>query len=218
MNPNELKSAIEQSSNWRQVLIKLGLNPTGANYRYLKYITEKLDIDTSRFVYRKNKARSISENEFANAVVNSSSVANLIKNLGCNETGGTRKVIYDRLANYDTGHFTGQGWSKGLTSKTDSRVARQAESIRKYSDDQLLVENAPYWSNTRLSKILLRKGMLYVCVKCGNDGNWNGEPLSLQVDHISGTGNDNRIENLRFLCPNCHTQTPTWGSRNLGKK
>ncbi|HET6908430.1 MAG TPA: HNH endonuclease [Mycobacteriales bacterium] len=49
-----------------------------------------------------------------------------------------------------------------------------------------------------------------VCALCGCDGSWNGRPLRLVIDHVNGDWLDNRIENLRFLCPNCHAQTSTW--------
>jgi HNH endonuclease len=51
------------------------------------------------------------------------------------------------------------------------------------------------------------------CRRCGIDA-WFGQPLSMHLDHVNGVGNDNRLENLRMLCPNCHSQTPTYGGRN----
>lgn len=55
------------------------------------------------------------------------------------------------------------------------------------------------------------------CVICGLEDTWNGAPLVLQIDHINGRSNDNRIENLRALCPNCHSQTDTYTGRNNKK-
>lgn len=59
--------------------------------------------------------------------------------------------------------------------------------------------------------------MEYKCACCGNTGEWNGRPLVLQLDHINGDNCDNRLENLRFLCPNCHSQTDTFAGRNCKK-
>ena len=52
-----------------------------------------------------------------------------------------------------------------------------------------------------------------VCACCGNAGRWQGQPLTLQLDHVNGRYNDNRLENLRWLCPNCHSQTETFAGR-----
>lgn len=56
-----------------------------------------------------------------------------------------------------------------------------------------------------------------ICEICKIGPIWNNMPLTLQIDHINGNNKDNRIENLRFLCPNCHSQTDTFGAKNIGK-
>lgn len=54
----------------------------------------------------------------------------------------------------------------------------------------------------------------YICSICGQEPFWNGQPLSLTLDHINGNNKDDRIENLRWVCPNCDRQLPTFGSKN----
>jgi len=87
--------------------------------------------------------------------------------------------------------------------------------------DEILIENSTYQNGTRLKKRLVSEGVLeYKCsgenCKVGNE--WNGKPITLQLDHANGIHNDNRIENIRFLCPNCHSQTGTFSGKNLIKR
>ena len=81
--------------------------------------------------------------------------------------------------------------------------------------EEILVENSTYTNRTALKNRLLKEGLItYECAICKNKGEWNGNPLTLQLDHINGINNDHRLENLRFLCPNCHSQTNTFSGRN----
>lgn len=82
--------------------------------------------------------------------------------------------------------------------------------------EEILVEDSTYQNISRLKKRLVSEGLMaYSCVKCGNTGEWFGEPIVLQLDHINGNNTDHRLDNLRFLCPNCHTQTKTFAARNI---
>jgi len=69
-----------------------------------------------------------------------------------------------------------------------------------------------------LRRVLRETGVPYACEACGIEAEWNGKPIVLHVDHISGDWLDNRKENPRFLCPNCHSQTPIFAGRFKNKK
>jgi len=89
----------------------------------------------------------------------------------------------------------------------------------KCSLEDVLVENSSYVNITRLKKRLVREGILeYKCAECSNEGSWLSKPLSLQLEHKNGIHDDHSKENLCFLCPNCHSQTSTYGGRNSGMK
>ena len=84
----------------------------------------------------------------------------------------------------------------------------------KYELDEILVENSTYANISRLKSRLVKEGRLqYKCAHCGIT-EWLGQPISLQLDHINGVNNDHRLENLRFLCPNCHSLTETFAGKN----
>lgn len=84
---------------------------------------------------------------------------------------------------------------------------------------EFLTENSSWLGGTdRLKKLLFKEGLLENrCGKCGLGPEWQGEPLSLQLEHHNGVRSDNRLENLRILCPNCHSQTPTYCGRKNRK-
>lgn len=89
---------------------------------------------------------------------------------------------------------------------------------RKIPMDQILVSNSTY-ARHNLKRRLIEENLLhYKCNCCSNEGIHNDKPLVLQLDHINGINNDHRLENLRFLCPNCHTQQDTYAAKNIVKK
>jgi hypothetical protein len=79
-------------------------------------------------------------------------------------------------------------------------------------DEKVFAANGPPLHGPSLVKRLLAKGWDYCCAICGIN-EWCGQRLVLHLDHINGINNDNRLENLRLLCPNCHSQTPTYCNR-----
>jgi 5-methylcytosine-specific restriction endonuclease McrA len=78
--------------------------------------------------------------------------------------------------------------------------------------------SSPKRNRKHLKTRLVRAGLLENnCRSCGLK-DWQGRPLSMHLDHINGVPGDNRLENLRMLCPNCHSQTPTYGGRNARRR
>lgn len=80
---------------------------------------------------------------------------------------------------------------------------------------KILVENSEYCNRTSLKNRLYKEGIKFrKCEKCGQGEEWNGEHMSLILDHINGINNDNRLENLRILCPNCNATLNTHCGKN----
>ena len=110
--------------------------------------------------------------------------------------------------NIDTSHFTGQGHSKG--KKFDgSHMYRQ-------SNEELFVENSSTQRSVVRRRVLKHKLLPYECHECGVS-EWRGKKLSLNLDHINGKHNDHRLENLRFVCPNCDSVSKYYCGRNKTK-
>jgi 5-methylcytosine-specific restriction endonuclease McrA len=116
---------------------------------------------------------------------------------------------------------TAVGFVKGGKSPTPNG---NPASLIKYNEERLqplddvMIENSSY-PRRSLKRRLLRYGILeYKCVLCDNNGSHNGQPLTLQLDHINGINNDHRLENVRLLCPNCHTQQDTYAGKNKPRK
>lgn len=147
------------------------------------------------------------------AVEGSSSVAAVIRKLGLKVTGGNYRMVNSKIKTYqiDTSHFTGQAWSKGKTKETCEIVERTRRK-NSYNDEEILVKNSPQTKGPQLKNLMIKYGMSYECVN-GHSAEWMGQPLTLHVDHINGDHADNRLKNLRFLCPNCHQQTVSWGNK-----
>ena len=79
---------------------------------------------------------------------------------------------------------------------------------------QAIKDLSAHATRASVRKTIIREKLIpYECSKCGIN-EWNGKMLSLHLDHINGVNNDHRLENLRFLCPNCHSQTETYTGRN----
>ena len=143
-------------------------------------------------------------------VKSSKSMAEVIRKLGLKQSGGMQRMLNGRLAvlRISKSHFSGSLWSKGTTKATNPSVAKQVQKITLQPRDVL--RKGVYVTSDILRRCFFSTGVPYVCTVCGIDS-WLAKPITLHLDHINGVHTDNRVVNLRFLCPNCHQQTHTWG-------
>jgi 5-methylcytosine-specific restriction endonuclease McrA len=95
----------------------------------------------------------------------------------------------------------------------DTKAASRANK-REYTKEEIFCVDSKY-QRSRLSKVIKKYKLLeYSCELCGNPGEWLGQSMNLCIDHKNGIPNDNRMENLRYLCYNCHSLTDTFAGRN----
>jgi hypothetical protein len=141
------------------------------------------------------------------AVAASTNMCEVLRHLGLEVVGGHHTHISRRIKEYaiDTSHFQvptrrGKPWRPRTP---EGFLVEQTVDARRIPSDRLK------WAMTMV-------GVPERCALCGADAVWRGHPLPLEVDHIDGNWRDNRIGNLRFLCPNCHSTTDSY--RGRGKR
>ena len=151
-----------------------------------------------------NKIDLISDGEFIKLINNSSCISDVLRYLGYSTNGNSwgNKIVKERMQKLQLS-FT----KKQKSSKRNSE---------KLSLKDILTEDSGY-SRSHLKERLLNEGVKeYKCEICGIS-EWNGKPISLQLHHINGINNDNRLENLQFICPNCHSQTENFTTKGRGR-
>lgn len=146
------------------------------------------------------------EKQLVEAVKKSRSVRQVIYALGLIPAGGNYVQIQNRISqlNLSTSHFLGMGWSKGMP------FARKAPKTL----EKILVKNSSYQSFKLKKRLFGAEIKKKECEECGWKKVSEDGRIPLELDHINGDRNDNRLENLRVLCPNCHSLKPTHRGRN----
>ncbi|MFI6276359.1 HNH endonuclease signature motif containing protein [Streptomyces sp. NPDC050988] len=204
-----LAEAASSSRTLSEALGKLGVDPKSSTRDYIRARMKRLGVSTAHF---EREGWRWTRELMEPAVAASRSVSEVLRLLGLDGVGGHHTHITRRIKAYglDTSHFTGA-----------VRTERGRDNARRRTSEEILVEDssthAKRTPSSRLKRAMRELGISEHCALCGIEAVWQGEPLPLEVDHIDGNWRNNRIKNLRLLCPNCHSTTDTYRGRSIGR-
>lgn len=209
-----LAEAAARCASIDEVIAFFGIRPYDKLRRYLLKRFGYFGIDISHFPRRRRRGgpppRPTAE-ELRRAVDEAISVAGALRSLGRPDSGQMRELFKRWIAEdgLSISHFLGQAHQRGKSGAT------------RCPEDVLVQHDGKQRTRTYLLRRALREvGVPEQCAECGVGPEWLGRPMTLEVDHVSGDWRDDRRENLRLLCPNCHATTDTWcrgGSRTRPK-
>ncbi|MFF3481778.1 HNH endonuclease signature motif containing protein [Streptomyces sp. NPDC002701] len=204
-----LHEAASSSRTLSEALGKLGVDPKSPTRDYLRGRMKKMGVDTSHF---EPEGAKWTKEILEPVVAASRSVSEVVRRIGLDSVGGHHTNIARRIKAYglDISHFT-----------RVVRTEKMRHNQRRRTAEEILVEDSsPQATRTpgsRLKRAMRELGIEERCALCSIHPVWLGEPLPLEVDHIDGNWRNNRAENLRFLCPNCHSTTDTYRGRAKGR-
>ena len=153
------------------------------------------------------KLHKYTPEQLVDAIDTSFSIRECLIKLNVVPAGGNYEVFKKAVAYYelDTSHFLGKAANCGNKHKGGS-IARP---LQDYLDNKY-----PIQSYKLKNKLLKEELLKYTCAWCGLIDSWNDKPIVLELDHVDGNNKNNNLNNLRLLCPNCHSQTDTFRGKN----
>jgi len=191
MDKELLISALQQQKTIRLIALETHQSITNVRY-WMKKFGLKPTANPRRWT----------DDEMIAAIKNSTTISEVLRTLGLTVRPGNFETVHRFIAlhNCDVSHFTGQASGKG------------GIEIKPLKD--ILTVNSFYKRSALKRRLIKDKLIEEKCNICGQMPEWKGKKLVLVLDHINGINNDNRLNNLRLLCPNCNSQQSTFCGRN----
>lgn len=159
----------------------------------------------------KNTYTELGKNKLQRIINTSVSLSDVLTKLGLSNNGSGSYFMlnkYIKIFNIDI----------AFMEINKKHRAYNKDPKKKLSHKELFIANSTISRSTIRRRILSENLLPYKCNECGIPPIWRGNPLSLHLEHINGVNNDHRLENLCFLCPQCHSQTKTYAGRNNTKE
>lgn len=216
---SDLRDAVAAGRSLNDVFARLGLVVGGSQWLVVRSLIRERGWSTDHWIHPLGSVRGDGEqaagfraaletNDLRGLVRQSASRADVIRALGFTPNTTTYRLL--RI------HLEREGLDDEYFEPAHAAMRRARRPSRGRPLEEILVRHSTYTSMALLKRRLVEEGLLEpVCAMCGLSS-WRGEPITLHLDHVNGIRDDHRRENLRFLCPNCHSQTDTYCGRNKG--
>lgn len=159
---------------------------------------------------KKSAIWKIKKEDLQKIINESSTYSEVLRKLNIQVHTSYFNMLYDKIKEEGINLVIFNKNKKEFTHKQIKHVIKN----NKLPDEKFFTDNCSHCRQSMKKRIIDNNILPYECDICKNKGEWNGSVLTLQIDHINGVSKDNRIQNLRFLCPNCHSQTDTYTGKN----